>query len=80
MVTLSVPAASRVVVPGPAGRELVGGGIHVVGNHLVAGIDAAGEEDAGLLAVKVGGTEEILRRAVAVAIAPGFLEIALSGL
>ena len=80
VVTLSVPAAWRIVVPGPAGRELVGGGIHVVGNHLVAGIDTTGEEDAGLLAVQIRGTEEILRRAVAVAIAPGFLEIALVGL
>ena len=65
-------APSGVVVPAPALRQLMGDGVHVEGAHLVAGIAAAAEEDAGLAAVEEGCAEVVLRRAVArVGLAPG---------
>ena len=81
VVALAVPrAAGRVAVPGPALGERVGGWVHVVGNHLVAGVDAAGQEDAGLAAVEIWRAEEVLRRAVAVAVAPCGAEVGLASL
>ena len=72
MVAIAIPwvIPSAVVLPCPPQGEAVGGGVHVIGCHLVAGIDAAGEEDAGLAAVEEGCSEEVFRGAVAVAVAP----------
>ena len=79
MVPLSVPrAARRVTIPAPAFGQFVGRGIHVQRHHLVAGIDAASQEDAGLATVKTGRTEEVLRRAVAVAVAPCCVQVGLA--
>ena len=58
----------------------MGGGIHVERDHLVAGVDASCQEDAGLAAVEIGGAEEELHRAVAVAVAPCGVEVALATL
>ena len=51
VVALPLPRAITVVVPAPALLQLMGGGVHVVCYHLVAGIDASGQEDARLAAV-----------------------------
>ena len=53
-------------------------GIHVEGHHLMTGIDAAGQEDARMTAVQTGRPEEVLRRAVAVAVAPGSVQTGLA--
>ena len=34
---------------------------HIVGNHLMTGIDATGKEDAGFVSVEIGRTEIVLR-------------------
>ena len=79
VVSLPVPGtARRVAVPAPACGELVCRRIHVEGNHLVAGVDTAGEEDAGLVTVEIRSAEEVLRAAVAVAVAPGLLQVGLA--
>ena len=52
--------------------------VNIVGNHLVARIDAAGQEDAGLAAVQIRGAEEVLRGTMAVAVAPGLVHITLA--
>ena len=78
VVALSLPRAVAVVVPAPALLQLVGVGIYVVGNHLVAGVDAARQEDAGLTAVEIGSAEEELRTAVTIAVAPGAVQVALA--
>ena len=79
MVSLSIPGASRsVAVPTPACGELMCRRIHVEGNHLVASIDATCEEDAGLMTVEIGRTEEVLRAAVTIAVAPRFGKIRLA--
>ena len=81
VVALTVPGtAGTVAVPAPAFGQFMGGGVYVVGHHLVAGVDAAGQEDAGLAAVEIGGAEEVFRGAVAVAVAPGGVEVGLAGL
>ena len=74
MIALSVPGTTcRVVVPAPAHGQFVGGGIHVVGYHLVAGIDTACQEDAGLATVQIGRSEEEFAGAVSVTVTPGSL-------
>ena len=79
VVALPVPGrAGRITVPAPALLQLVGRRIHVEGNHLVAGIDAACQEDARIATVQVGCAEEVLRRAVAIAVTPGSLQAGLS--
>ena len=78
VIALSVPGAGCVVVPSPALCQLVGVRIHVEGNHLMTGIDAPGQEDARLAAVETRGSEEMLRRAVAVAVAPGCSQVGLT--
>ena len=55
----------------------MGLGIHVVGHHLVASVDASCQEDAWLMSIQIRCTEEILRTAVSVAIAPSSIEVAL---
>ena len=80
VVALTLPRAVAVVVPAPALRQLVGSGINVVGNHLVAGVDTACQEDAGLAAIEIRCTEEVLRTAVSIAVAPGAVQVALARL
>ena len=53
----------------------MGSRIYIQCHKLVAGINAASQEDAGLTAVQIGRTEEMLCRTVAIAVAPSFLEI-----
>ena len=80
MVSVAIPlAARRVAVPAPARGEFMSGGIYVQGYHLVAGVDASGQEDAGLAAIEIGSAEEMLGRAVAVAVAPCGVQVGLSG-
>ena len=78
VIALTIIGRRRVItVPRPAGGQLVGLRIHVEGNHLVAGVDATCQEDTGLASIKIGGTEEVLRRTVAIAIAPSSGEVGL---
>ena len=44
--------------------------IDVIGRHLVLGVDAASEEDAGVASVEEGSTEEILGGTVSIVVAP----------
>ena len=53
-------------------------GINIVCNHLVAGVDTAGDEDTRFTAVEVGSAEEVLRAAVSVAVAPCCVEALLA--
>ena len=60
VVALPFPRAVGVACPAPALRQFMGGGIDVVGHHLVTGIDASGQEEAGMLSVEVWSAEEML--------------------
>ena len=80
VIALSFPRTPVVVVPFPSHLEFVRGGIHIVSNHLVTGVDTACEEDARLASVEVGSAEEVLGAAVSVAVAPGCVEVGFSGL
>ena len=60
VVALPFPRAIGIACPAPALCQFMGGGIDVVGNHLVSGIDAASQEEAGMLSVEVWSAEEML--------------------
>lgn len=71
VVSFSEPWAARFVVePPPTLHQFVGFRIHIVGNHLVARVDAACQKDARMAAVQVRRTEKELVGAVAVTVAP----------
>ena len=78
MVALTVPGrTSGAASPLPALCQLVGGRIHIIGYHLVTGVDASRQEDAGLASVEIGSSEEIFGRTVSIAIAPLCFQTAL---
>ena len=58
----------------------MGGRIDIVGHHLVAGVDASCKEDARVAPIEDGGAEEVLRRAVAIAITPSSVKAVLARL
>ena len=64
MVALSIPWAAGVAIPPPTLGQLVGGGVDIVGHHLVACIDAAGKEDAGVAPIEARCAEEVFRGTV----------------
>ena len=71
VVSFSEPWAARFVVePPPTFHQFVGFRIHIVGNHLVACVDAACQKDARMAAVQIRRTEKELVGAVAVTVAP----------
>ena len=78
MVSLSLPRAVGIVEPAPALLQLVGLRVYIIGNHLMTGIDAAGQEDARLASIEIGSTEEVLRGTMAVAVAPSLVNISLA--
>ena len=78
VVTVALPRTVGIAIPLPTHLQFMGGGVHVVGNHLVAGVDASGKEDTRFLAVEVGGAEEMLRRTVTIPVAPGGIEVVLT--
>ena len=75
VVALTFPRAIGIVVPTPTFHQLVGSRVHIVGNHLVAGVDATCEEDAWLAPIEVWRSEEILAGTMSVAVAPSSVEV-----
>ena len=71
VVSFAEPWAARFIVePPPTLHQFVGFRIHIVGNHLVARVDAACQKDARMAAVQIRRTEKELVGAVAVTVAP----------
>ena len=71
VVSFAEPWAARFIVePPPTFHQFVGFRIHIVGNHLVARVDAACQKDARMAAVQVRRAEKELVGAVAVTVAP----------
>ena len=71
MIALSVPwAAGCVAGPSPTLGQLVRRRIDIVGNHLMARIDAASQEDAGVATVEERSAHEVFARAMTIVVAP----------
>ena len=78
MIALTIPGTSSLVAfPAPALGQSAAA--HIQRHHLVAGVNTAGNKDARGAAVQVRRTEEMLRRAVAVAVAPCRGQVGLAG-
>ena len=58
---LAEPFVAGVLIPAPSLREGVCLGVYIEGTHLVPGVAAAPQEDAGLASVEHGCTEVELR-------------------
>ena len=78
MITLSLPWTVGVVVPLPTYFQLVGGRVHIVSNHLMTGVDASCQEDAGLATIQIRCAEEELRSTVSVSVTPCSIEVGLA--
>ena len=79
MVSLSAPRAAW-IVPAPTLCQLVSHRVNVECSHLVDSVGSATEENAWAASVKIRRSEEVLCRAVAVAVAPYCVQVILSAL
>ena len=78
VVTLRFPWTIGIAGPAPALGQRMGARVYIISNHLVACVDASRKEYAGLVPVQVGGTDEVLRTTMSVAVAPSAVQVGLA--
>ena len=79
MIALSIPCGTCcIVTPAPTFNQFVCGWIYIIGNHLMASVDTACQENAGLTTVQIGCTEEMLCGTVTIAVTPSTRKVGLT--